>query len=125
MRTAFYCRFATDGHNSVAGQMATAETYRREHQLAEMVAYVDAGVSGLTPLADRPAGSRLIEEARSGAIDCVIVLRWDRLARDASLVAGILAEFEALGVRVRSMTEPPLPSEDEQRDLLQAKFGVE
>lgn len=46
----------------------------------------DGGVSGTRPLADRPGGARVASllEARNPHVDAVIILRMDRLARNAA-----------------------------------------
>lgn len=52
------------------------------HDQFDITEYVDAGVSGADPLGDRPAGARLLEEARAG--DVLVAVKLDRLFRSAS-----------------------------------------
>ena len=47
----------------------------------DFVDYVDPGVSGTTPLSSRPAGRRMLEEAKAG--DTIVVAKLDRLFRSA------------------------------------------
>ncbi len=54
---------------------------------AELVEVIeDGGVSGTRPLADRPGGARVASllEARKPDVDAVIIVRLDRLARNAA-----------------------------------------
>ncbi len=55
----------------------------------------DAGVSGTRPLADRPGGARVASllEARNPDVDAVIVVRLDRLARNAADALHYLHKF--------------------------------
>ena len=55
----------------------------------------DAGVSGARPLADRPGGARIeaLLEARTPEADAVVVVRLDRLGRDAAEALRYLKQF--------------------------------
>lgn len=57
------------------------------------------------PVEQRPAGIRLLEDARQGRFDQLLVFKLDRLGRDTRLILNAVAELEKHGVRVRSMTE--------------------
>ncbi len=58
--------------------------------------FVEAGVSGSTPLADRPEGKRLLEAAGKG--DAIITPKLDRMFRSASDALATLEELKAEGV---------------------------
>ena len=45
--------------------------------------YLDDGVSGTIPLAERDAGGRLMRDAAAGRFDELHVYKFDRLGRDA------------------------------------------
>jgi site-specific DNA recombinase len=75
------------------------------HQLPIGETYADDGVSGTVPLESRPAGIRLLEDARQRRFDQLLVFKLDRLGRDTRLILNAVAELEKYGVRVRSMTE--------------------
>ena len=60
---------------------------------------------GILPLDQRPEGTRLLADARTGKIDTLYVYRLDRLGRDPRLILNAINEFESLGVQVKSMTE--------------------
>jgi len=74
-----------------------------EVQLVER--YVDDGVSGTIPMAERPAGGRLLEDAARGRFDEVWVYKIDRLGRDDVDPLIVWRDLERLGVRVYSVTE--------------------
>jgi len=67
--------------------------------------YVDDGVSGTIPMSQRPAGSRLLADARRGLFEEVWVYKIDRLGRDDVDPLVVWRELEGLGVTVRSVTE--------------------
>ena len=62
------------------------------------VVYRDAGVSGYTPLGDRPAGKQLLEEAQPG--DTVIAAKLDRMFRSASDALVCSEEFQKKGIKL-------------------------
>jgi DNA invertase Pin-like site-specific DNA recombinase len=65
---------------------------------AEVVEVVrDEGVSGTKLLADRPGGRRIADllDARRPTADAVVVLRMDRLGRDAAEQLALLKRFRA------------------------------
>src|SRR3569833_1165667 len=58
--------------------------------------FVEAGISGSVPLADRPAGSRMLAAIDAG--DVIITPKLDRMFRSASDALGTLEEIKAQGV---------------------------
>lgn len=68
--------------------------------------YADDGYSGALPLGDRPAGRRLLDDARAGKFDVVIVYKVDRLGRRARVLIDAHDELESYGVAITSATEP-------------------
>jgi site-specific DNA recombinase len=67
--------------------------------------YADDCVTGTVPLEQRPAGRRLLQDARAKRFDQVLLFKLDRLGRDTRHTLNAVAELEQCGVRVRSMTE--------------------
>jgi len=57
------------------------------------------------PLHSRPAGARILPDARLHRFDQLIVYRLDRLGRDTRLTLQAVAELEQCSVRVKSLTE--------------------
>lgn len=75
---------------------------------AEVVDLVtDAGVSGTKALADREGGSRIaaLLEARKPDVDAVVVLRMDRLGRNAAEALALLRRFRTAPIGLVSVAE--------------------
>ena len=67
--------------------------------------YLDDGVSGSIPLADRPGGGRLLRDAETGLFDQVWTYRFDRLGRDTPDQTAIKRWFERRDIRLVSSVE--------------------
>lgn len=67
--------------------------------------YVDDGISGKVPMAERPAGRRLLQDAARGRFEEVWVYKIDRLGRDDVDPLIVWRDLEHLGVKVHSVTE--------------------
>jgi site-specific DNA recombinase len=67
--------------------------------------YWDDGVSGKTPLWERPAGRRLLEDAEAGRLQALAVVYADRFGR--TLLDGLQAvkQLEALGVKLVAVND--------------------
>ena len=126
MRAAAYYRVSSaeqQERQTIETQRSIVEPFAALHGLAIAETYADDGVSGTIPLGDRPAGRRLIDGARAGLFQCVIVYRVDRFGRDT--IDGLLAvrNLEALGVSVRSATEAIDTSSPTGRFMLTQLFS--
>ena len=89
-----------DESNSIENQRLLLDNYieAREDLVGEVYEYVDDGFSGTN--FDRPAFKRMIEDAKKGIINCIVVKDLSRLGRDY-IVAGDYIEqiFPLLQVR--------------------------
>lgn len=84
MAVGIYFRVSTEEQRerqSIATQKDFAERYFALHGPVTSVPYADDGVSGTVPLERRPAGSRLLRDARLRKFDQVLVYKLDRLGR--------------------------------------------
>ncbi len=109
MKSAIYMRVSSDEQRergTIENQRAYAQKWVDLHDVSVWAYYADDGVSGTIPLSARPEGTRLLLDAREGRFSTVLVYRLDRFGRDPGQILGTVAELEALGVQVRSMTEP-------------------
>jgi site-specific DNA recombinase len=109
IRVACYARVSTEDQaerQTVAAQTDFLRRYCDLHGLPVAGVYVDDGVSGATPLEDRPEGRRLLEDAESGAFTAILVYRLDRLGRSLKSLLAAHERLDAAGVAVRSGTEP-------------------
>jgi DNA invertase Pin-like site-specific DNA recombinase len=108
-RVAIYCRVSSDEQaqaGTTQNQIEFARRYCDLHQLPIAGIYADEGVSGVVPVPDRPAGARLLADARAGRFGTVLVYRIDRLARSTRVLLDTHDALTACGVALRSMTEP-------------------
>ena len=95
-----YCRVSTteqadDGVSLAAQkQQITGYAMMKGWKLAEV--FIEAGVSGSVPLAERPEGRRLLEAVAKGAV--VITAKLDRMFRSAADALVTLEELKSQGV---------------------------
>ena len=109
LRVAIYLRVSTEEQRERATidvQRDFAQRYCDLHGHAVVRFYEDSAVSGTVPLAERPAGRRLLEDAKAGKVDLVLVYKLDRLGRSVRVILGAVTELEECGAELRSMTEP-------------------
>jgi site-specific DNA recombinase len=112
LRCAIYTRKSTEegldqDFNSLDAQREAAEAFIRSQRGEGLVAlperYDDGGFSG--GHLDRPALEQLLTDIRSGAIDCVVVYKVDRLSRSLIDFARIIEIFEKHNVSFVSVTQ--------------------
>jgi site-specific DNA recombinase len=107
-RVALYLRVSSEEQRE-AGTIQTQRDFLERHaaeqgfEVAE--SYADDGVSGTFHVHERPEGLRLIEDARAGNFDTVLVYRLDRLARTQLGILDAADRLERMGVALRSATE--------------------
>src|SRR5581483_7950423 len=108
MAVAVYLRVSTEEQRerqSISTQREFGERYTQLHNITVYRVYADDGTSGTVPLEDRPEGSQILNDARLGKFDQLLVYKLDRLGRETRLILNAVADLEKYGVRVRSMTE--------------------
>ena len=108
-------RVATHGRVSSEDQRERATIKTQTVELARALArdpdvelierYLDDGVSGTIPLAERPAGGCLMRDAAAGRFGELHVYKFDRLGRDAVDLLVVRRRFIELGIRVISVVE--------------------
>ena len=111
-KCAIYCRVSTDEQaekGNVQSQVEYAKKYLElhgpENNIDDFELYIDEGISGTIPLADRPAGSKLIADANSNSFTILYMYRLDRLARSVKHVLDTYELLESKGIALKSMTE--------------------
>src|ERR1700722_13147138 len=105
---ALYLRVSTEEQRerqSIDTQREFGSRYTDLHELRVHQVYSHDGISGTVPLEKRPEGQRILQAARRGEFDQLLIFKLDRLGRDTRLILNAVAELEKHGVRVRSMTE--------------------
>ena len=109
LRVGLYARVSSEeqkqGQN-IRTQIDFGESYCGASNLGLVDSFIDEAVSGTLPLAQRPAGSKLLRAAHDGKLDAVVVYRLDRLARKLKVLLDTWEELDGLGVAIRSITEP-------------------
>lgn len=126
-KCAIYCRVSSEDQaerGTIENQIEFATKYCDLHQLEIADWYKDDGVSGTLPLEQRPAGRQLLEDAKDGKFDLLLIYRLDRLGRSARVILNAVYELEQYGVKIRSMTEPFDTSDPNGRFLLTILAGV-
>src|SRR5690242_250018 len=111
-RCAVYTRKSTEegleqDFNSLHAQREACEAYIRSqrHEGWQLIqeAYDDGGYSGGTM--DRPALARLLEAAKAGKVDIIVVYKVDRLTRSLMDFARMVELFDGNGVSFVSVTQ--------------------
>ena len=74
------------------------------HEVAGV--YKDEAVSGTVPVHERPKGRRLLEDAKSGAFETVLVYKLDRIGRTLLVTVDAHDRLQEAGVALKSATEP-------------------
>lgn len=64
--------------------------------------YLDNGVLGTIPLEERTEGRRLLEAARAGKFDTVLVYKLDRLGRTLLIIVEAHDKLAEVGVALRN-----------------------
>jgi site-specific DNA recombinase len=82
------------------------EQYCHLYELEVADTYKDDGVSGTIPLHERPEGRRLLEDAKEGKFEAVLVYKLDRLGRTLLVIVDAHDRLQEAGVALRSATEP-------------------
>lgn len=114
MRVAIYTRVSTEDQAREGYSLEVQSEYllnfakREKWQLCSpegsATVYEDDGYSGYST--DRPAMSQLLQDARSGKFDLILVYKLDRFSRRLRDILNILDELDSLGIQFKSATEP-------------------
>src|SRR5215212_11419643 len=106
---AIYARVSTEDQAERATIQSQLDFLRRFvdlHDLPVTGEYVDDGISGTVPLAERPEGQRLLLDAEAGRFGVVLVYRLDRLGRSLRSLLDAHDALSGKDVAIRSATEP-------------------
>lgn len=105
MRAFIYGRFSSHKQQelSIGAQIDICREYAEKHNITVVGEYVDRARSARTE--NRADFRRLIRDACTGVVDCVLVWRYDRFFRDRAESALYRKQLEAAGVHLISVTE--------------------
>ncbi len=105
LRAVAYTRFSSDGQReeSIEAQVRAISDYAERNNYALHTIYTDRALSGTTD--NRPEFVRMIDAAKSGAFDIILVHKLDRFARNRADSAIYRRELERCGVKLISVLE--------------------
>ncbi|CUQ18176.1 Transposase and inactivated derivatives [Turicibacter sanguinis] len=104
-RAAAYCRFSSSNQReeSIDAQLRAIYKFMGEHDYTPVGDYIDMALTGTNT--DRPNFQRMIEDAKKGLFDVVIVHKMDRFSRNVRDTLNIESELAQYGVKVISVIE--------------------
>ena len=79
-----------------------ARSLARQPDIELVERFVDDGVSGTIPLAERPAGGRLMRDAAAGQFEELHVYKFDRLGRDADRPRPVVRALRSISASASS-----------------------
>ena len=100
-----YARYSSSAQNeqSIEGQLRECYKYAEQNGYTVVCEYIDRALSGRSD--DRPEFLRMIEDAKKGQFEFVIVYKLDRFARNRYDSAFYKHKLKQCGVKVLSATE--------------------
>ena len=109
MRAALYCRVSTEEQArnglSMGDQRETLERYAKDHGIAIVGVYEDAGISARKPYRKRPAILRLLEDVRAKKVDIVLFTKLDRWFRNVGNYYAVQDILDEHGVSWQAILE--------------------
>jgi site-specific DNA recombinase len=105
-RAVVYARFSTDLQNerSIEDQISLCQRYASREDMEVVQVYQDRARSGGS-IMGRDGLLHLLDQAREGLFDVLIVEALDRLSRDMEDLAGIHKRLSFLGIEIRAVHE--------------------
>lgn len=105
-RAAIYARFSTElqHERSIEDQVAVCKNYAERNELEIVGVYDDRARSGAS-MYGREGLLRLLDAARDGSFEVILIEALDRLSRDQEDLAGIWKRLNFLGVELRAVHE--------------------
>jgi len=122
-RAALYARVSTTGHGQDVGlQVSELEQVAAQRGWEVVGVFTDEGISGST--SSRPALDQLMNDARRGKLDLIVVWKLDRLGRSLQHLLSLLDELAHLGVGFVSMRDSGIDTTSPQGRLLLHLLGA-
>jgi site-specific DNA recombinase len=106
---ALYMRVSSEDRaerGTIGAQRDFLRQFAHLYSLSVVEEYEDDGITGTLPLSQRPAGRRLLDDARQGRFGCVLVYRGDQLGRSLTALLEAHTVLSQAGITIRSATEP-------------------
>lgn len=124
---AVYVRVSTEDQaerGTIAAQVEYAKKYCDLNNINIIKIYKDDGITGTLPLQDRPAGAKLLNDAKHKRFNTLLVYKLDRLGRATRVILNAIYDLEQYKVKMKSMTEPFDTGDASGRFLLTILAGV-
>ena len=122
-RVALYARVSTSGHGQDVGlQIDELRQIAVQRRWTIIEEFVDEGVSGSKE--SRPALDSLMEAAKLGKLDLLVVWKLDRLGRSLQHLLGLLDDLTRLGVGFVSVRDSGIDTTSPQGRLLLHLLGA-
>jgi len=122
-----YCRISTDKQRegtSIGEQKRIIHEHCKRNGIELGMIYVDEGVSGATDHNDRPALSKLINDAKMGKFSLLVFTKLDRLARSNRKILNILHLLKEMNVSINCVSEPSIGADSLTGDILVNILGL-
>ena len=110
MNAIIYARFSSikqEGGFSIEAQLTACREYCLKNELVIVKEYIDEAFSGRS--SDRPQFNQMLEDAKTGLFNKIIVHKFDRFSRDRTDSVVIKSNLKKYNVDVISVSEP-IPS---------------
>ena len=122
-RVGLYCRVSTTGNGQDVGlQLDELRTVAEQRRWDIVGEFIDEGISGTAT--ERPALDSMLDAARRGKIDLVVVWKLDRLGRSLQHLLGLLDELGNFNVGFVSVRDAGIDTTSSQGRLLLHLLGA-
>lgn len=116
IRIAKYGRCSSDEQKkngyTIADQLSLMDDFCNDYELVSVGEYVDEGVSATLEISKRKDLSRMIEDAKAGKFDVILIKCIDRFFRSVEEYYACQKQLRKAGVTWISIEEPDLDPED-------------
>lgn len=116
IRIAKYARCSSDEQKkngyTIGDQLSLMDDFCSDYQLVSVGEYVDEGVSATLEISKRKDLSRMIEDAKAGKFDIILIKCIDRFFRSVEEYYAAQKQLRQAGVTWISIEEPDLDPED-------------
>lgn len=117
IRIAKYGRCSSDEQKkngyTIADQLSLMDDFCNDYQLVSVGEYVDEGVSATLEISKRKALAQMIEDAKAGKFDIIIIKCIDRFFRSVEEYYACQKQLRQAGVTWISIEEPDLDPEND------------
>jgi len=123
LRTAMYARVSTRDRGQDVGLQVDELRHVAEQRGWNVVGeYIDEGISGAQE--SRPALDAMLDDARLGRLDLVVVWKLDRLGRSLQHLLSVLDELTRLGVQFVSVRDAGIDTTSPSGRLMLSMIGA-